>query len=122
MLHRQIWETLYGPIPDGCEINHKCKNRECCNPKHLECLPTSEHRSKDNALRYKARELEILQYAKNHPHQTQAEIGKNFGVSKACVQQMLKRNNQPKPNSRYLKLNVQLGVDVKFGDAYSEIH
>lgn len=34
--HRLAWETFRGPIPEGCEIDHLCRNRGCCNPDHLE--------------------------------------------------------------------------------------
>jgi hypothetical protein len=34
--HRVSYLTLVGPIPDGLQIDHLCKNRICCNPTHLE--------------------------------------------------------------------------------------
>lgn len=52
MRHRWFWELINGPIPDGFEVNHLCKNRRCCNVNHLELLSTVEHRKKDNGERY----------------------------------------------------------------------
>ena len=52
MRHRWFWELEHGPIPDGYEINHLCKNRRCCNVEHLEMLRRKDHRIKDNGIRY----------------------------------------------------------------------
>lgn len=54
MRHRWFWELQRGPIPEGYEINHLCKNRRCCNVDHLECMPRKDHRIKDNGERYKS--------------------------------------------------------------------
>lgn len=35
-VHRVVWEMLRGPIPEGLQIDHLCRNRGCCNPDHLE--------------------------------------------------------------------------------------
>jgi hypothetical protein len=34
--HRAVWMLLVGPIPDGLELDHLCKNTPCVNPDHLE--------------------------------------------------------------------------------------
>ena len=34
--YRASWEHLIGPIPQGYEIDHLCKNPKCVNPLHLE--------------------------------------------------------------------------------------
>lgn len=31
---RVLYKSLYGEIPDGMFICHKCDNPNCCNPKH----------------------------------------------------------------------------------------
>lgn len=34
--HRFAYELTVGPIPDGLQIDHLCKTRDCVNPAHLE--------------------------------------------------------------------------------------
>lgn len=36
--HRVAYEIAKGPIPDGLQIDHLCRNRRCCNPDHLEAV------------------------------------------------------------------------------------
>lgn len=35
-VHVIVWEHFRGPVPDGLELDHLCRNRACCNPDHLE--------------------------------------------------------------------------------------
>lgn len=34
--HRVSYELARGPIPDGHDLDHLCRNRGCVNPSHLE--------------------------------------------------------------------------------------
>lgn len=55
MVHRWIWEKNFWKIPDGFEVDHICRNRACCNPEHLQILPTAAHKVKTNVERAKDR-------------------------------------------------------------------
>lgn len=35
-VYRVVYELLIGPIPEGLEPDHLCRNHACCNPDHLE--------------------------------------------------------------------------------------
>lgn len=41
--HRAMYELMIGPVPDGLELDHLCRNRRCCNPGHLEAVTHAEN-------------------------------------------------------------------------------
>ena len=51
MAHIIAWEHTNGEIPEGMEVNHKCSNRACFNPDHLELMDGSEHATHTNINR-----------------------------------------------------------------------
>lgn len=45
-VHRFVYETLVGPIPEGHHLHHECDNVGCCNPEHLTPLTPKEHKAR----------------------------------------------------------------------------
>ena len=43
MAHRFAWESHVGPIPEGLQIDHLCRNRSCVRPDHLEPVTLQEN-------------------------------------------------------------------------------
>lgn len=52
--HRLAYIDTVGPIPDGLQLDHLCRNHACVSPAHLEPVTSAE-----NQLR--------APHAKNHP-------------------------------------------------------
>jgi len=42
-VHRASFELNVGPIPNGLELDHLCRNRLCFNPNHLELVTRAEN-------------------------------------------------------------------------------
>jgi hypothetical protein len=49
--HRLAYSVFVGPIPKGMVIDHKCHNRSCINPQHLEVVTNRENSERGLASR-----------------------------------------------------------------------
>ena len=38
LVHRLVYQVVYGPVPDGMTVDHICRNRRCVNWMHLRLL------------------------------------------------------------------------------------
>lgn len=54
LAHRFAWEQEHGPVPEGLELDHRCFNRGCVRPSHLEPVTHAE-----NVRRMRARLAEV---------------------------------------------------------------
>ena len=50
-VHRFVYETLVGPIPDDHHLHHECENPGCCNPSHLIPLSPGDHKRRHAEMR-----------------------------------------------------------------------
>lgn len=88
MAHRHYYELHKGPIPDGMQLDHLCRNPACVNPDHLEPVTHAENGQRGNRAKLTpAKVREIRRLATDGQHYR--NLMTRFGVSKATVHAVL---------------------------------
>lgn len=86
--HRVFYERKYGPIPDGLQLDHKCRNHPCVNPDHTAPISNAENTRIGSAAklsREKVAEIFLLRSTGMY----QAEIAARLGVHNCTVSRVL---------------------------------
>jgi HNH endonuclease len=65
LAHRYAYELLVGPIPEGLQLDHLCRNRRCVNPDHLEPVTNRENVLRGTSIF--AREAALTHCLRGHP-------------------------------------------------------
>jgi hypothetical protein len=83
--HVVLYTMYKGEIPDGCELDHLCRNRLCVNPEHLEAVPRRVNLRRGKST--KLTEIEVIEI-KNLllEGRTYQELGRKYYVAKSTIQ------------------------------------
>ena len=85
-VHRIVYETLVGAIPDGLELDHLCRRRACARPEHLEPVTRRENlrRSPLTGLNHPRARLQRAQRYCKRGHEFTAENTYEWKRHRAC--------------------------------------
>ena len=50
LAHKFLYEETVGPVPEGMELDHLCRNRACVRPDHLEPVTRKENLNRSPIL------------------------------------------------------------------------
>ena len=98
--HRIAYEALVGPIPEGLDLNHLCRNRACCKPAHLEPVPRRLAELRGDTL--PGANLKVTNCPAGHPYDTENLIVRTRGeyTSRECraCRRQADRARAPRPS------------------------
>lgn len=84
MAHRWVYEREVGPIPDGMQLDHLCRNRGCVNPQHLEPVTNFENALRGDAARKLGLD-EALEVLSLKGRASARAVARSFGVSRRTI-------------------------------------
>jgi hypothetical protein len=103
--HRFAYELLVGPIPDGLQLDHLCRNPSCVNPGHLEPVTPRENNLRGET--FGARNAAKTHCKRGHPFDEEnTYVNKRGGrCCRACARfgARQKARAAGKPRRRYRK-------------------
>lgn len=97
--HRVVYELLVGPVPEGLDLDHLCRNRWCVNPDHLEPVTRPENVRRGHAARRAT-------HCKNG-HELTASNAYTYPRSGHRACRVCRRSRRRHPQSRMTKAEVR---------------
>ncbi len=100
--HRLAYELMVGPVPDGLQLDHLCRVRNCVNPEHLEPVTTQEN-TRRGASGHERRQKKT-HCAQGHPYNAEnTYLYRDMRYCRACR----RARDRESPRQPWLK-RVQL--------------
>jgi len=93
-MHITLWEEKNGPVPDGLELDHTCRNRRCCNPDHVEPVTRAENVRRGSVAKLTKQDVfEIRRVWITAPTPaTKRDLATRFGVHPTTINAVVMRH------------------------------
>jgi hypothetical protein len=116
--HRMIYELMVGPVPPDCVLHHRCHNKRCCNPAHLEPATLSLHIELDDVHREGRRPEPPQAFCRRGHELTQDNVllrrdhGKLIRFCRTCWEAGSRRRNQNRRRRRAAAAALRSSADA----------
>lgn len=84
--HVALYRSHEGPVPDGLELDHLCRNRACCNPEHLEAVTHAENCRRGSKAKLDWDAVHEIRASR----ETHTDLGRRYGVSATSIMRVRK--------------------------------
>jgi hypothetical protein len=81
LAHRVYYERHVGPIPDGLELDHLCRVRNCVNPDHLEPVTSAVNTQRGNSAKLTAHQADAIRISAG----SDRAVARQYGVSHSAI-------------------------------------
>jgi len=84
-VHRVVYALYCGPVPEGLDLDHLCRNRACANPAHLEAVTRAVNLQRGTGPEVtRVRHAAVTACPQGHPYDEGNTIMKKHSGKRAC--------------------------------------
>lgn len=84
-VHIINYERKYGPVPEGLELDHLCRHRDCVNPDHLEAVTHAENSRRGASTKLTVDQVREIRRLLAEGALSQGRIANRYGVSRPTI-------------------------------------
>lgn len=87
--HIHVYETLRGPVADGLELDHLCRNRKCVNPDHLEPVTQAVNIRRGRVAKMDEQSVLAIRAAFAKGGTNYNQLAKQYDVTLGCIKKIV---------------------------------
>ena len=84
LAYRWFYEKRHGVVAPGLQLDHKCRNKRCVNPDHLEPVTPAENARRSRSTKLTPDQVHEIR-ARLLTGERQRQIARSFGVTQGTI-------------------------------------